>query len=190
MCYYSGHLVHIAEIRGWKMEKNKSALRISLIAVSTAIVAVFTIVIRIPVSATGGYISLVDAGVSFVSYAFGPVTGFIAGGVGTALADILGGYAQWAPVSFVVHGVEALVLGLIVKKMKSTIAVKLLAALSAVVIVSLGYLFLTSLFLVTFAEALTEVVPNIIQSGVGAIVGLGLYEAVRKGYPRLDSLRW
>ena len=118
------------------MERNRSALRISLIAVSAAIVAVFTIVIRIPVSATGGYISLVDAGVSFVAYAFGPLTGFIAGGVGTALADILGGYAQWAPISFAVHGVEALVLGLIIRKMGASIGTKMLAAVSAIAIVS------------------------------------------------------
>ena len=172
------------------MERNRSALRISLIAVSAAIVAVFTIVIRIPVSATGGYISLVDAGVSFVAYAFGPLTGFIAGGVGTALADILGGYAQWAPISFVVHGVEALVLGLIIRKMGASIGTKMLAAISAIAIVSLGYLLLTSLFLVTFAEAAAELPYTARQSSAGAVIGLGLYEAVRKAYPRLDSLRW
>ncbi len=169
---------------------NRSALHISLVAVSAAIVAVFTMVVRIPISATGGYISLVDAGVSFVAYAFGPFTGFIAGGVGTALADILGGYAQWAPVSFLVHGVEALVLGIIIKKDSSSILMKILASLIAVAIVSLGYLLLSSLYLVTFAEALAEVPFNALQSGAGAVVGLLLYEAVNKGYRGLSLIRW
>ena len=77
-------------------EKNTStALRISLIAVTTAIVAVFTIALRIP-TPIGGYVSLCDAAVTFVAYSFGPFTGFIASGLGTAIADLIGGYGQWA----------------------------------------------------------------------------------------------
>ena len=52
-------------------EKNRTALRISLVAIMTAVVAVFTLIIRIP-SPIGGYISLCDAAVSFTAYAFGP----------------------------------------------------------------------------------------------------------------------
>ena len=87
--------------------ENRTALRISLVAIMTAIVAVFTIIIRIP-SPIGGYISLCDAAVTFVAYAFGPFTGLIAGGLGAAFADLLGGFPQWALISFIVHGVEAL----------------------------------------------------------------------------------
>ena len=96
-------------------EKNRTALRISLIAIMTAVVAVFTLVVRIP-SPIGGYISLCDAAVSFVAYAFGPVSGLIAGGLGAAFADLIGGYPQWAVISFIVHGLEAFLMGLIVKK--------------------------------------------------------------------------
>ena len=96
-------------------EENRTALRISLVAIMTAIVAVFTIIIRIP-SPIGGYISLCDAAVTFVAYAFGPFTGLIAGGLGAAFADLLGGFPQWALISFIVHGVEALLMGLVVRK--------------------------------------------------------------------------
>ena len=170
--------------------ENRTALRISLVAIMTAIVAVFTIIIRIP-SPIGGYISLCDAAVTFVAYAFGPFTGLIAGGLGAAFADLLGGFPQWALISFIVHGVEALLMGLVVRKDSSSMAMRIVAALIAVVIVSCGYLFLTTLFgLTVFTEALLEVPGNIIQSGVGAIIGLLLYSGVRKAYRKLDDLRW
>lgn len=171
-------------------EENRTALRISLVAIMTAIVAVFTIIIRIP-SPIGGYISLCDAAVTFVAYAFGPFTGLIAGGLGAAFADLLGGFPQWALISFIVHGVEALLMGLVVRKDSSSMAMRIVAALIAVVIVSCGYLFLTTLFgLTVFTEALLEVPGNIIQSGVGAVIGLLLYSGVRKAYRKLDDLRW
>ena len=238
-------------------EKNRTAMRISLIAIMTAIVAVFTLVIRIP-SPIGGYISLCDAAVTFASYAFGPVTGFIAGGLGTAFADLIGGYPQWALISFIVHGFEAFIIGLMVKNGTSsgtiksivsiligtvmavlaialsgyifsslftdgsfikegsehaalTIALSLIvlsiflgflkgrdsviagviAVVLAVIIVSLGYLTLTTLFgLTVVSEALLEVPGNIAQSSVGAVIGLILYSAVRKGFRNLDTLRW
>ena len=70
-------------------------------------------------------------------------------------------------------------------------AMRIVAALIAVVIVSCGYLFLTTLFgLTVFTEALLEVPGNIIQSGVGAVIGLLLYSGVRKAYRKLDDLRW
>lgn len=170
--------------------ENRTALRISLVAIMTAIVAVFTIIIRIP-SPIGGYISLCDAAVIFVAYAFGPFTGLIAGGLGAAFADLLGGFPQWALISFIVHGVEALLMGLVVRKDSSSMAMRIVAALIAVVIVSCGYLFLTTLFgLTVFTEALLEVPGNIIQSGVGAVIGLLLYSGVRKAYRKLDDLRW
>ena len=171
-------------------ERNRTALRISLVAIMTAVVAVFTLIIRIP-SPIGGYISLCDAAVAFAAYAFGPFTGLIAGGLGAAFADLIGGFPQWAVISFIVHGIEALLMGFIIKKDSSSIAMRILAAVIAVVIVSGGYLLLTTLFgLTVFSEAVLEVPGNIAQSAVGAVIGLLLYTGVRKAYRQLDELRW
>jgi uncharacterized membrane protein len=51
--------------------------------------------------------------VSFAAFAFGPWIGLIAGGVGGGLADIIGGYALYAPLTFLAHGLEDLVVGCI-----------------------------------------------------------------------------
>ena len=169
--------------------KKSSALRISLIAITTAIVAVFTIAIRVP-TPVGGYVSLCDVAVVFVSATFGPVTGFIAGGVGTAIADLAGGFGQWAPVSFVVHGLEALLIALIVRKNPDSLSLRILSALVAVVVVAGGYFLLTGAFLIGFGAALPEVPANIVQSAVGVLFGLPLSLAVRKAYRKIDDFAW
>ena len=82
-------------------------------------------------------------------------------------------------------------MGLVVKKGNSSVPVRIVAALIAVVIVSGGYLCLTTLFgLTVFSEAVLEVPGNIAQSAVGAVIGLQLYSGVRKAYRQLDALRW
>ncbi len=172
------------------MKEKKTALHISLIALSSALVAVFTIAVRIPVPATAGYISLCDAAVVFVSYAFGPFTGLIAGGLGSAFADLLGGYPQFAVISFAVHGLEALLAGLIVKKNSQNILTMIIGALVSIVVVCGGYLLLEVLFITTFSSALVEVPMNALQSGVGSVIGLLLYAAVVKGYRNFDSIKW
>lgn len=172
------------------MSEKKTALHISLIAVSAALVAVFTVIIRIPVPATAGYISLCDAAVVFVSYAFGPFTGLIAGGLGSAFADLLGGYPQFAVISFVVHGLEALLAGLIVRKDSQGIMTRIIGALVSIIVVCAGYLLLEVAFITTFSSAIVEVPMNALQSGVGAVVGLLLYSGVRKAYRNLDAIRW
>lgn len=166
----------------------KSSLKIAIMAISIAIVAVFTIAVRIP-TPTGGYISLCDVAVTFVSFSFGPVVGLVAGGLGTAFADLSGGYPQWAIISFIVHGLEGLLIGLLIKGTKDSFSKKVGAAIVAVVVVAAGYFVLSGFFLTTFPEALTEVGPNAIQAGVGAVLGLALYQAVAKAYPKLDELR-
>ena len=172
------------------MSENRRALHLSLTAVSAALVAVFTIAVRIPVPATAGYISLCDAAVVFVSYAFGPITGLLAGGLGSAAADLLGGYPQFALISFFVHGAEALFAGLLVRKNSQSIMTMIIGALISVVTVCGGYLLLEVLFITTFSSALVEVPMNALQSGVGAVIGLLLYSAVNKAYRNLSSLRW
>lgn len=171
------------------MSKNKSAFSLSLFAITTAIVAVFTIAVRIPTPTTGGYISLCDVAVAFSAFAFGPLVGLVAGGLGTAFSDLIGGYPQWAAISFIVHGIEGLAIGLLVRGIRDSVFRKALAVISTIVIVPLGYFLLTGLFLTTFSEALAEILPNALQGGVGAVLGLSLYEAVAHSYRKLDSLR-
>ena len=173
------------------MQQNRNALKVAMVAVLTAVVVVFTLVVRIPTAK--GYLNLCDVAISFIAFTFGPWSAFIAAGLGTAPADLISGYAQWAPISFVVHGVEGLLIALIVRQ-KGNEAVsifrKLLAGLVCIATVSLGYFVLSALFISTASVAAAEIPGNIAQSGVGFVLGLGVSSAVKKAYPPVRSLSW
>lgn len=91
-----------------------SARTLALLALFSALVTVTTIMVRIPIVATKGYFNLGDALIFISAALFGPVFGMIAGGVGSALADIIGGYAHFAPWTFFIKGVEGLIAGFLV----------------------------------------------------------------------------
>ena len=80
-------------------------------ALCVALVTVATLTIRVPVPATQGYINLGDAVIFAVALLFGARMGTIAGGLGSALADLLGGYAHWALFTLLIKGIEGLVTG-------------------------------------------------------------------------------
>lgn len=173
------------------MQQNRNALKVAMVAVLTAVVVVFTLVVRIPTAK--GYLNLCDVAICFIAFTFGPWSAFIAAGLGTALADLISGYAQWAPISFVVHGVEGLLIALIVKQKGNeavSLARKLLAGLVCIATVSLGYFALSALFISTVSVAAAEIPGNIAQSGVGFVLGLGVSTAVKKAYPPVRSLSW
>ncbi len=170
------------------MKKNSVALKIALIAILTAVVTVFTMIVKVPTAK--GYLHLGDVAICFVSYTLGPITGLICGGLGTALADLISGYASWALISLIVHGIEGLVIGLIVFKGQMAFWKKLVAGIATIVIVAGGYYLLSGLFLTGFEAALAEIPGNIGQSGIGVVVGLALSEAVKKAYPPIKDLVW
>jgi uncharacterized membrane protein len=177
-------------------QKTSSALRIALIAVLTAVVVVFTILVKIP-TPTKGYLNLADLAICFIAFTFSPVTAFIAGGLGTCLADILSGYPQWAPISFVVHGLEGLLVALIVKRTSDQISegVKvsnlkvLLAMIICIIVVAGGYFILgATVMSVGWAGAATGIPGNIAQAGIGVIAGYALSRSVIKAYPPVQGL--
>ncbi len=61
----------------------------------------------------GGYLHLGDIGIYVAAFLFGPLVALIAGAAGTALADLSFGYGAWAPGTFVIHGLQAFVAGVI-----------------------------------------------------------------------------
>ena len=171
------------------MAKEKSnTVKIATLAICIAVVCVFTMVIKIPTAR--GYLNPCDVAICFIAYTLGPITAGLSAGLGTALADALGGYPQWAIISFVVHGIEGLLMALIMSKDNITIVHKLLAGLVCMIVVAGGYCILAGLFLTGFPTAIAEIPGNLIQSGVGVVVGFILSEAVRKAYPPVKTISW
>jgi len=65
--------------------------RLVRVALLTALVAVATLVLRVPMPATEGYINVGDAIIVSGALLFGGVVAGVSGGLGSALADGLGG---------------------------------------------------------------------------------------------------
>jgi uncharacterized membrane protein len=184
----------MAEKRDTKRLTGSPAFRIASLAILTAVTTVFTYIVRIPIAPTRGYLNLGDVAIYFTAFTFGPVSALIAGGLGTALADLIAGYPQWVPISLLVHGLQGLVAGLIAGlawrgKQKTFNYTWLFAALGGALVMCGGYLAGGTL-LVGFGAALTELPGNLLQNVAGVIGAIPLTIAVRQAYPPVAELRW
>jgi len=167
---------------------NLPAFKIASLAILIAVTTVFTYIIRIPIAPTRGYINFGDVAIFFTAITFGPITAFLAGGLGTALADLFAGYAQWAPITFFAHGLQGLLIGLILRK-KINITGLILSFLAATIIMA-GIYYTTAGFMYGFGPALAEIPGNILQNVAGVAVGVPLAAAVRKAYPPILNYKW
>jgi uncharacterized membrane protein len=160
-----------------KAQQLSKSAQLALLAILTALTTVLTLVIRIQVPATGGYLNFGDIGVFFAGLLLGPVGG-IAGGVGSSLADLIG-YPMYAPLTLVVKGFEGAIAGFVFRASRTIprtrLRLVLALACGSVIMVS-GYLVGETLmfapvggWLPSFANALTEVPINILQVVVGSI---------------------
>ena len=154
---------------------------IPLIAIMTALTTVLTMLVKLP-TPTRGYLNLSDAMIFFSAYAFGPWVGGIIGGLGPALSDLLSGYPQWAAFTFVIDGLQAVLVGLLVRKFRpaNMIAGSIVAGVWKV----FGYLIAGGI-LPGWGPALGEVLGNTGQMVVGLVIAYALFAAVRTAYPPL-----
>jgi len=162
-----------------------SASLIGLIAAMTAVTIVFTLWVRIPFPLTRGYVSLADVAIYFASFAFGPLVGGFAGGVGTGMADMIGGYFPWAPLSLLIHGLQGVVAGWLARK--GTLPMILLGWFAGAVLMVSGY-FIAAAFIYGVGPASVELLGNTGQVVVGGLGGALLYYTVKKAFPSLTLI--
>lgn len=174
-----------------RLERKKSPnpRQVALTAAMTAVTAVVTMITGsfVPFPATGGYLNLGDSMVMLSGLLFGASLGGFAGGVGSALSDILLGYGYFAPLTLLIKGTEGYLVGLIGNS--KSISRKVAGVVTGAITMLAGY-FLVETPLKGMGAALGELVAiNSIQVTVGAVVALALAQAVVKAYPELEFLR-
>ena len=158
--------------------KNK---KIVLTALMAALICVATMIIKIP-SPLGGYINLGDCLVLVSGWVLSPVYGFLAAGIGSALADLLSGYALYAPATFIIKGCMALVAFGIFKLLKNKtrkLPARLIGGILAEIVMVGGY-FVFEGFLYGFGASLVNIPPNCIQGVAGIVIGLLLVKVFEK----------
>ena len=156
---------------------NSNLKKIVITALFAALACVATMSVRIPTPGTNGYIHPGDAIVILSGVILGPVYGLVAGGIGSAMADLLGGYFVYVPITFAIKGLIAVLAGLIYKKLgkssKSRYAAVVLGGITDIVLVAGGY-FVCEYFLYG-ASAAASIPANIIQGVGGLIIAVVLY---------------
>ena len=164
--------------------KTKKIVIASLIA---ALACVATMIIKIP-TPLKGYINLGDCIVLVAGWMLSPAYAFLAAGLGSALADVFSGYASYAPATFVIKGLMALIalygFRLLNKRLGNAPS-KIISGFFAEVIMVVGY-FVFEGFLYGFAPSMVNIPANAIQGIGNLILGVILIIALEKRNAMFD----
>ena len=164
------------------VEKEKALIQLSLMAVMSALVAVGTLIIRIP-NPMGGYFNVGDVMIFVAALTFNPFVGGVAGGLGSAIADMIG-FPLFVIPTLVIKGLEGFLAGLIGdrKDVFRDVFAVVVAGCEMVV----GY-FLVELYALQWGlgGALGEVPGNITQIVIGGLVGIPIALVLRRRLPEI-----
>lgn len=171
--------------RSEALDKMKLLVMTGLLA---AMACVATMVLVVP-SPTGGYMNLGDTIVLLGAYLLGPVWGAVAGGVGSALADLLAGYAMYVPATLVIKALMGLAAELLYKALRHKGVPGLLvcgAAGEAIMVV--GYWLFDAIlataggqrFALSLAGTAVGIPSNLVQAAFGLAASTLLALALRK----------
>ena len=158
-----------------------SARNVALGAVFAAGVAVATILVSIPVGV--GYLNFGEIVIYTAAFLFGGTVGGLSGGVGAAVADIILGWAFYAPVTFIVKGLEGFVIGQLSGESTKS---KLFAVAVGAPFMIAGYFFARVYFEGFPAAVFQELPIDLVQASVGAAVALPLSKALEAYMGRND----
>ena len=150
-------------------------------AMMASLVCLATVVFKIP-TPIGGYANLGDCLVLFSAFILSPFAAFLSSAVGSALADVISGYALYAPATFLIKGAMALVAlkaAFLFKKRFNHIVAHLLGGIIAELVMVAGY-FVFEGAIYGFGSAALNIPANAVQGVVGIAFALLLYRAFPK----------
>lgn len=159
---------------------------IVMTALLAALACVSTMVIPIP-SPTGGYMNPGDAVVLLSAYLMGPLYGAVAAGVGSMLADVLSGYAAYAPATLIIKAVMALLAALLYRRLKKNTGGILVCGIVGEIPMVVGYWLYDAFLLRSFAGSVAGIPSNLVQAAFGVAASTLLLLALRRsGYVRQE----
>ncbi len=166
---------------------NTRTKKIVVAALLAALTCVATMVIKIP-SPLKGYLNLGDCVVLVSGWMLPPAYSFLAAGLGSALADVFSGYVAYAPATFAIKGLMAVVafysFKIFNKKIGSTPS-RVISGILAEVIMVLGY-YVFEGFMYGFAPSLVNVLPNGMQGVAGLVIGVAIIKIFEKNKIKLQ----
>ncbi len=165
----------------------------AVIAALTALTAVTTMLVRVPIPATNGYFNIGDVFIILAGLWLGPRAGFIVGAFGSAIADAIG-FPVYIPATFIVKGCEGWLTGIIAGNSGPVSLTRpVVAAVTGGLSMVAGYYLFEAfiypllgrqipMFNITDpAAAFIALLPNAIQGLSGIVGGLALWKAMTAG---------
>ncbi len=164
------------------MSQSEKTSKLVLTALMLCLVLLATFSIRIPAPFTQGYVHLGDAFIFISVLLLGKKNGAIAAGLGSAMADILGGYAIYAPWTLIIKFLMAFIMGLFIElsmkrkkeplKIVGVPVVQIIGMVIAGAIMVAGYAMVDGAFAGNMLAGLLGIPFNTIQFGVGIVIAL------------------
>ena len=155
--------------------------KIVLASMLAALCCVATMIIKIP-SPLKGYLNLGDCVVLLSGWMLGPAYGFLAGGIGSALADVFSGYVVYAPATFVIKGIMAIIAHWCFEGMRNklgNVTSRIIGGALAEIEMVLGY-FVFEGFMYGFAPSAVNIPANGMQGIAGLVIGIILARIFEK----------
>ncbi|MGM9662541.1 MAG: ECF transporter S component [Oscillospiraceae bacterium] len=163
--------------------KHEKVKKLVLSALFAALTCVATLVIHIPTPGTNGYVNLGDAVVLLGAFVLGPVWGAAAGGIGSALADLVLGYMSYVPGTLIIKGLMGLAAALLFRtlgKKGGTLWPNLAGGVVAELIMVFGYFAYESTLLGYGLAAAASIPANAVQGVAGLVIGVALYQVLSR----------
>lgn len=147
--------------------------KIVMAALMAALACVATMIIKIP-SPLKGYLNLGDCVVLTAGWMLSPIYGFLAAGLGSALADLFSGYVVYAPATFLIKGCMALIAYFgfrLLHKRFSDLPSRIISGTAAEMLMILGY-FVFEGCMYGFGPSVVNIPANAVQGIAGLIIGI------------------
>ncbi len=168
------------------MRNHDKIIKLVTAAVLAAMTCVVTMILPIKIPyGNGGYIHPGDGFVLLSGIILGPVYGGFAAAIGSMLADLLSGYAQYAPVTFIIKFLAAALAAISYRKVRERSVI--LAGILGGIVVTLGYFLYDSFLAGSAAAALAGVPFNLLQNIMGIVIASLLLPLLSR-VPQIKSM--
>ena len=167
------------------LKSSKSTHMLSLTALFTALIACTTLVLKVPMPPLG-YFNFGDLMIFFASLLLPLRLSVFAASFGSMIADLVGGYAEYAIFTFFIKGAQVLVIFALRKILNKD--KKWISYIAANFVMAALYASVDGLLLQNFTQFLLSFGYNIIQGFTSTALFLIFYSRFEKLVDQLRSL--
>lgn len=152
---------------------------ITISAIFCGLNIIITLCLPIKIASGQGYINLSDVLIMLLASIIHPLVGAMVGGLSSALADLILGYVLYAPFSFLIKSIEALLIGYLIRivakrNKKTAVIVTPLFIIIGGVFMAVSYFF-TELILFDLSLASFDLGFNLIQALISSSTAIVLF---------------